>query len=131
MDENARRIFDEAFATLDDTAHLVPVVARIEARGYSGEYQPKPPKLPAPTIEEIEALKTLADARQQAVGIALGEERARHREQIEKVRKEFADEIAKLDLRLSALLIEATKRQTIAEAAERATVIDLPSQRRG
>ena len=34
---------------------------------------------------------------------------------------------AKLDLRLSALLAEATKQQTIEAAAERAVIIDLPA----
>jgi hypothetical protein len=59
MDENARKIFDEAFATLDRTAHI-----KVEHRSYHDDpltqwaagMPKKPEPVPAPTIGEIEAL---------------------------------------------------------------------------
>ena len=55
MDENARKIFDEAFATLDRTAHI-----KVEHRSYHDDpltqwaagMPKKPEPVPAPTIGE-------------------------------------------------------------------------------
>ncbi len=69
------------------------------------------------------------DALRDAIGGALGEIRAQ-------VRKEFADELTKLDLKFSGLLHEVSLKQTVESAQrERDAVIDLPvlplrSQRR-
>jgi hypothetical protein len=66
--------------------------------------------------------KLLADARQEAIGQALGQERARHRKQIGALEAK----IDGLELRLDALAHAASKRRTIKAAKRRDGIIDLP-----
>jgi hypothetical protein len=55
IDENARKIFDEAFATLDRTADIT-----VERRDHSGEYWSRPEPKPAP--EPVPQARTLTDS---------------------------------------------------------------------
>jgi hypothetical protein len=82
-----------------------------------------PPKPAPPTVEEVEAIvadrvsaaiSEHNDVWREVIAQALASERQRHRGVVEQ-----------LDLRLSALLSEVTKRQTV-EAEPRDGIIDLP-----
>jgi hypothetical protein len=86
--------------------------------------RPAPPTLTLAEIaQKIAEHKLLADARQEAVGQALGQERARHRKQIEALETK----ISGLELRVDALTHEASKRIKAAERREGGDVVELPN----
>jgi len=131
MDENARRIFDEAFATLARTAHVT-----VEHRDHSREYwerpEPKPALVQRQTLTDSEMLRWQAYVSDQIAAALAARDalwRDVHGAVIAAERKRWRAEIANLELPVDALTHEATKRQTI-EAAERERgddgVVDLP-----
>jgi Zn-dependent protease with chaperone function len=130
MDANAKKVFADAYATLDRVAHV-----EVEPRNHHDDpltrwaagmpKQPEPtPVSQARTLTDAEvsrwqayvsdqiaaAIKQHAEVWREVMARALASERQRHRA-----------EIAKLDLRISASLAEVSKRQAVDAA-----IIDLP-----
>jgi hypothetical protein len=130
MDERARKIFDEAYATLDRVRDV-----RVEHRSHHNDpltrWAAGMPKKPEP--EPVHQTRT-TDAEVQRwerhisdqIAAAINQHRDIWREVMAQAlaneRKLHRAEIAKLDLRLSALLAELSKKQSIDTAA----IIDLP-----
>jgi hypothetical protein len=129
--DEAKAILDEARETLERTAHIT-----VERRDHSAEYWSRPEPKPDPVSVQrrttdaeaarwqnyidgkiADAINRHAEIWREVIAQALASERQRHR-----------CEIGKLDLRLSGLLAEVTKRQAIeaAERGEHGDVVEVP-----
>jgi hypothetical protein len=132
MDANAKKVFAEAYATLDRVAHI-----EVEPRSHHDDpltrWAVGMPKQPEPTpVSQARTLTDAETARWQAyvsdeIKRALAEYTELHREVLGAAlaheRKLRRAEVEQLDLRLSALLGEVTKKQAVADGG----VVELPA----